>query len=213
MKKTTGFLVLIILFVINIFCCKKIISIYKNNISDQYGVNYKLFKYIDRIQSDFKVFPVAYSEKNDFVYYVDSWGGKRDYGGNRKHEGTDIMGGINKRGYYPLVSCCDGTVEKMGWLELGGYRIGIRSENNVYFYYAHLYKYSEGIYEGAKVRKGDLIGYMGDSGYSKKEGTVGNFAVHLHFGIYIDTPEFGEVPVNPYYFLKKIERNKIIYDY
>ena len=37
--------------------------------------------------------------------------------------------------------------------------------------------------QGKTVKAGELLGYMGDSGYGK-EGTVGKFPVHLHFGIY-----------------------------
>lgn len=183
------------------------------NIDGEYGLDKELAKHIDNIMTDIKVFPVAYSEKSDFVEYINSWGYDRTYGGNRVHEGTDIMAKINIRGYYPLVACCDGVIENIGWLELGGYRIGIRSSNGVYAYYAHMYSYEPSLKEGSVVKKGQLLGYMGDSGYSKVEGTVGNFDVHLHFGLYINTEEFGEISINPYYFLKNIENNLIIYDF
>lgn len=173
----------------------------------------ELSLYTERIREDFLVFPVAYSEKSPFVNYVDSWGYDRTYGGDRVHEGTDIMAEVNRRGYYPVVTVSDGVVENMGWLELGGYRIGIRSEHKIYFYYAHLYSYAPGLKEGDRVRAGQLIGYMGDSGYSKVEGTVGNFDVHLHFGIYIDTADYGELSLNPYSFLKESETQRVVYDY
>ena len=47
------------------------------------------------------------------------------------HEGCDIMAGNNERGYFPIVSMTDGVVERIGWLEKGGYRIGIRSLDNL----------------------------------------------------------------------------------
>ncbi|MBQ4068928.1 MAG: M23 family metallopeptidase [Lachnospiraceae bacterium] len=173
----------------------------------------ELIEFMEIINKEIKYFPVAYSAKREFVEYVNSWGYERNYGGNRIHEGTDIMGIINERGIYPVVSVSDGVVEEVGWLELGGYRIGIRSEGGIYYYYAHLYSYNKGIEKGKKVRAGELIGYMGDSGYSKVEGTVGNFDVHLHFGIYVDTDEYGQLSINPYYFLKSIENNRIKYNY
>lgn len=173
----------------------------------------ELEPYIEKIQKDFIWFPVAFSEASPFVNYVNSWGYDRTYGGDRVHEGTDIMAEVNQRGYYPVVSVSDGVVENLGWLELGGYRIGIRSQNGIYFYYAHLYSYAPGIKEGDRVRAGQLIGYMGDSGYSKVEGTVGNFDVHLHFGIYIDEPQYGELSLNPYFFLKEKEKQLIVYNY
>ena len=51
-----------------------------------------------------------------------------------------------------------------------------------------------------------MLGYMGDSGYGE-EGTVGQFAVHLHFGIYIQTADGQEVSVDPYWILKGLEGN------
>lgn len=154
--------------------------------------------------------PISTREPQRFVNYVDSWGYGRSYGGERSHEGTDIMADYNVRGYYPVVSISDGIVEKIGWLELGGYRLGIRCKSGGYFYYAHLYDYAEGIEEGSHVKAGQLIGYMGDSGYSKVEGTVGNFDVHLHLGIYV-TFEGEEISVNPYHLLKRLQIIKANY--
>ena len=141
------------------------------------------------------------------VSYCDSWMQSRTFGGKRGHEGCDIMASVNTRGVYPVVSMTDGVVEAVGWLKLGGWRIGIRSPNGGYFYYAHLDSYAEQLAEGDTVRAGDFLGYMGDSGYGK-EGTRGKFPVHLHVGIYI-FPEGREVSVNPFSVLKYAERSKI----
>lgn len=159
--------------------------------------------------SDGRYFPVGVDAAGEYtVSYEDSWGGTRTYGGKRCHEGTDIMPSQNKSGLFPIISVSDGVVEKKGWLTLGGYRIGIRSDQGAYYYYAHLNRYADGIAEGKKVCAGETIGYMGDSGYGE-EGTVGQFAVHLHFGIYLDM-EGTEVSVNPYSILKYLEKNKKI---
>ena len=115
----------------------------------------------------------------------------------------------NIRGKYPVVSMTDGVVENIGWLELGGYRIGIRSRHGGYFYYAHLYSYADGISEGDKVKAGKILGYMGDTGYGKEEGTYGMFDVHLHVGIYINDDDGNEKSINPYPYLKFAE-NKLI---
>lgn len=156
------------------------------------------------IRWDAKCFPIAHKKgEKQTVVYEDSWGNERTYGGKRTHEGTDIMSSNNVRGYFPIVSVSDGVVEKKGWLKLGGYRLGIRSSHGVYFYYAHLERYEKGIEEGSRVKAGQIIGYMGDSGYGK-EGTVGKFPVHLHFGIYIKK-DGKEVSVNPYPILKSID--------
>ena len=155
-----------------------------------------------------KYFPVPEftNQKNLTVSYVNTWMSERSYGGKRGHEGTDIMAGENKRGLYPVISMTDGVVTKKGWLEKGGYRIGVTTASGVYFYYAHLDSYAD-IQEGDSVQAGDILGFMGDSGYGK-EGTVGQFAVHLHLGIYI-YPNGKEVSINPYWVLRYIENRKV----
>lgn len=157
-------------------------------------------------------FPIAFSgDLSDSLYYIDSYGYARTYGGDRQHEGCDIMSIDNIRGEYPVVAVCDGYIEQLGWLELGGYRIGLTSETGVYYYYAHLYRYEENIKVGDFVYAGQVIGYIGDTGYSKVEGTTGNFDVHLHFGIYLKNENGEEYTVNPYFLLKKLEKSVIKY--
>lgn len=131
----------------------------------------------------------------------------------RRHEGCDIMGAGMPRGYYPVVSITDGIVERIGWLEMGGWRIGIRAPGGAYFYYAHLYGYACEFEEGDKVKAGDLLGYMGDTGYSKIEGTTGNFDVHLHLGIYIRTDHNEEMSINPYWILRYLEQRRLSFSY
>lgn len=160
------------------------------------------------VLSDGRYFPVAEDvEGGATVSYEDSWGGARSYGGKRRHEGTDLMPSVEERGYFPVVSVSDGVVEKKGWLNLGGYRIGIRAPHGAYYYYAHLDHYAGEIDEGTEVKAGEVIGYMGDSGYGE-EGTVGKFAVHLHFGIYL-TLDGKEVSINPYSVLRSLEGHKV----
>ncbi len=120
------------------------------------------------------------------------------------------MASENKRGLYPVVSMTDGVITNLGWLEKGGYRIGITTEAGTYYYYAHLDSYAN-IEEGMEVKAGELLGYMGDSGYGE-EGTTGKFDVHLHVGIYF-YEDGSEVSVNPYHLLKFLENNKLKYAY
>ena len=91
-------------------------------------------------------------------------------------------------------------------------RIGIRSPHGAYFYYAHLYDYADGIGEGSSVKSGELLGFMGDSGYGE-EGTVGKFDVHLHFGIYLDNEMGKEFSVNSYWILKYLEGKRLVSQY
>ncbi|NLP35010.1 MAG: M23 family metallopeptidase [Clostridiales bacterium] len=170
----------------------------------------ELYGYYDAILSDLAYFPVPKMENGEEdVHYVDTWYALRKYGGRRRHEGTDLMASNNKRGYFPVISMTDGIVENIGWLEKGGNRVGIRSSSGGYFYYAHLDSYAPELKQGDEVIAGQLLGFMGDSGYGS-EGTVGQFDVHLHVGIYVDT-DMGELSINPYWIMKMLEQNRISY--
>lgn len=124
--------------------------------------------------------PVA---KNYNFSHYDDFGASRSYGYKRVHLGNDLMGSIGT----PIIAVESGTVEAVGWNQYGGWRIGIRSfDKKRYYYYAHLRKdhpYAKDIKEGSAVNAGDVIGYLGMTGYSTKE-NVNNINVpHLHFGM------------------------------
>lgn len=168
--------------------------------------------FLRQVEEDSVYFPVPASSLDPSlsVSYVNSWMYERNYKEKSSHEGTDIMAARNERGLYPIVSISDGTVTNLGWLELGGWRIGITSPHGVYYYYAHLDSYAD-IEEGDTVKAGQLLGFMGDSGYGP-EGTKGEFDVHLHLGIYSwGTGE--EISVNPYYLLRSLESSRLKYQY
>ncbi len=185
---------------------KMYMSLYPDNFN-------KLTKAIAAIYDDLEYFPVVKSKSGNYwINFEDSFGEGRNYNGKYAHEGCDIMAVNNVSGFYPVISVTDGSVENLGWLEKGGYRVGIRSNNGGYFYYAHLSSYSN-IKKGDKISAGTLLGYMGDTGYGKKEGTTGKFDVHLHFGIYIKTENFEELSVNPYNILRYLEKNVLYGDY
>ena len=115
--------------------------------------------------------------------HCDDFGVSRSFGFARKHLGNDLMGGLGA----PIVAVEGGVVEAMGWNRYGGWRIGIRSfDGKRYYYYAHLQKdhpFAAGLQEGDMVRAGDLIGFMGRTGYSDKENVNNIETVHLHFGL------------------------------
>ena len=118
----------------------------------------------------------GYSHCSDF-------GVSRSFGFQRKHLGNDLMGALGT----PIVAVEGGVVEAMGWNRYGGWRIGIRSfDSKRYYYYAHLQKdkpFAPGLKEGDIVQAGDLIGFMGRTGYSDKENVNNIETVHLHFGL------------------------------
>ncbi len=128
---------------------------------------------------------VAYSPVAEgFSYsHYDDFGASRSYGYRRSHLGNDLMGYVGT----PIVSVEGGTVECIGWNQYGGWRLGIRSHDGKRsYYYAHLRKdrpYARGIKEGVKVKPGQVIGYMGMTGYSLTENVNGMNVPHLHFGL------------------------------
>ena len=115
--------------------------------------------------------------------HCDDFGMSRSFGFRRKHLGNDLMGAAGT----PIVAVEGGVVEAIGWNRYGGWRIGIRSfDSKRYYYYAHLQKdhpFAEGLQEGDLVQAGDVIGFMGRTGYSDKENVNNIETVHLHFGM------------------------------
>ena len=111
------------------------------------------------------------------------FGNTRSFGFARKHLGNDLMGATGT----PIVAVEGGVVEAMGWNRYGGWRIGIRSfDSKRYYYYAHLQKdhpFADGLEIGDLVQAGDLIGFMGRTGYSDRENVNNIETVHLHFGM------------------------------
>lgn len=121
-----------------------------------------------------KGFP--YSDYDDF-------GVSRSYGYKRQHLGHDMMGQVGT----PIIAVESGRVEALGWNQYGGWRIGIRSfDGKRYYYYAHLrknYPYQSNLQVGSTVTAGDVIGYLGRTGYSATENTNNISTPHLHFGL------------------------------
>lgn len=117
-----------------------------------------------------------------FSHY-DDFGTGRSYGYKRKHLGHDLMAATGT----PVIAIETGTVEIMGWNQYGGWRIGIRSlDKKRYYYYAHLRQnrpFNPSIKEGAVVNAGEVIGYVGRTGYSTTENTNNIDASHLHLGM------------------------------
>ena len=154
--------------------------------------------------------PIA---KNYSFSHYDDFGNSRSYGFKRTHLGNDLMGSIGT----PIIAVESGIVEHLGWNQYGGWRIGIRSfDSKRYYYYAHLRKnhpYSEGLEEGMTVKAGDVIGYLGMTGYSVKE-NVNNINVpHLHFDMQlifdesqVDSPN--EIWIDVYQIIEFLKKNR-----
>lgn len=119
-----------------------------------------------------------------YGHYRD-FGDSRTFGFRRPHLGNDLLGTIGT----PVVAVESGTVEVLGWNRYGGWRIGIRSfDSRRSYYYAHLrgkHPYAGGLRQGSVVKAGDVVGYLGMTGYSSKEGVSNMKVPHLHFGMQI----------------------------
>ena len=124
--------------------------------------------------------PIA---KTFLFSHYDDFGTGRSYGYKRRHLGHDLMAATGT----PVVAIETGTVEIMGWNQYGGWRIGIRSlDKKRYYYYAHLRQnrpFNPNIKEGAVVKAGEVIGYVGRTGYSTTENTNNIDTSHLHLGM------------------------------
>jgi peptidoglycan LD-endopeptidase LytH len=103
---------------------------------------------------------------------IDTWGDARSHG--RTHEGIDI---VAQRGT-PVIAPADGVVVRVGVNPLGGRVIFTKHKGGESYYFAHLEGIKKGIRRGTRIKAGQVIGYVGDSGNAKGTGT------HLHFGIY-----------------------------
>lgn len=142
-------------------------------------------------------FPVAGGTNRSIQSF---WGAARD-GGRRSHEGIDIFA---PRGT-PVIAVTDGRISSSGERGLGGKQVWLRdTKRGQSLYYAHLDSIAP--LGNARVKTGDTIGFVGNTGNAKTT------APHLHFGIYkgyggaidplphvylIDEPEFedpGELP-------------------
>lgn len=110
----------------------------------------------------------------------------------RSHEALDIMAA---RGV-PVLATADGKVVKLFTSVRGGLTIYEFDPTETYaYYYAHLDRYEPGLAEGQTVKRGDVIGYVGSTGDASPE------APHLHFAIFVLTPEkqwWKGTAINPY---------------
>lgn len=146
--------------------------------------------------------------------HYDDFGNSRSYGYRRKHLGNDLLGNVGT----PIIAVEDGYIEALGWNQYGGWRIGIRSaDGRRYYYYAHLRKghpFAAGLKEGGSVQAGDVIGYLGMTGYSSKEDTNNIKIPHLHFGLQIIFDEvqkdgINQIWVDVYNIVNLLEKNRM----
>jgi murein DD-endopeptidase MepM/ murein hydrolase activator NlpD len=114
------------------------------------------------------VFPVAAGPAS----FSDSYGAARS--DVSWHHGDDIFAPLGT----PVVAVADGTLNRVGWERLGGWRLWVRDGLGNEFYYAHLSGYTHAALEKGPVKAGTVLGFVGDTGDAF--GTP----FHLHFEIH-----------------------------
>jgi peptidoglycan LD-endopeptidase LytH len=126
----------------------------------------------------------------DFKQLSDTYDQPR--GSERHHEALDILAPKGTK----VLATADGKVVKLFTSKPGGLTVYQFDPTEKYaYYYAHLDRYAEGLQEGATVKRGDLIGYVGTTGNAAPD------TPHLHFAVFELTPEkqwWKGTPVNPY---------------
>ena len=146
--------------------------------------------------------------------HYDDFGDSRSFGFSRPHLGNDLLGSIGT----PVVAVEGGYVECLGWNMYGGWRVGIRSfDKKRYYYYAHLRKnhpYYGNLKVGDIVKSGDVIGYLGMTGYSTKENVNNMTKPHLHFGMELVFNEAqkesnNEIWINVYNIVNLLAQNRV----
>jgi peptidoglycan hydrolase-like protein with peptidoglycan-binding domain len=123
-------------------------------------------------------------------FFGDTWHAAR--GGGRLHEGVDVIAAEGKF----LYAVADGEITKLFWDQpgaLSGNGIRLTEPDGTYFIYLHMLGFAPGIEVGTKVKAGDVIGFVGNTGSSA--------TAHLHFEIHPG----GGAAVNPYPYIKAID--------
>ena len=116
--------------------------------------------------------------------------------GSRQHEAIDILAPRNT----PVRAVEGGTIARLFVSKAGGITVyQFDPTERFCYYYAHLERYADGLQEGQKVAKGQVIGYVGVSGNAPKD------TPHLHFAIFRLTADkhwWEGTPIDPYEVLR-----------
>jgi murein DD-endopeptidase MepM/ murein hydrolase activator NlpD len=124
-----------------------------------------------------------------------------DQHNGHRHEAIDIMAPRDT----PVLAVVDGVIEKLFLSKPGGNTIYEFDGDEEYcYYYAHLDRYAEGLREGLRVSRGDVVGYVGSTGDASPN------APHLHFEIHVLGPGkhwWQGTPIDPYPVLIRLISN------
>jgi len=123
------------------------------------------------------IFPVVGASE-----YIDTYGAFRSDVPGKWHHGDDIFAPLGT----PVVAVASGTINRVGWEKIGGWRVWVRDDVGDEFYYAHLSGYVPGDLTSNRVRAGQVIGFVGNTGDAFTTSPHLHFEVHprqlLHLG-------------------------------
>lgn len=108
------------------------------------------------------------------------------------HHGNDLFAPIGT----PVLAVADGVLSKVGVNTLGGNRLWLEDDLGNTYYYAHLSAYAANVADGLRVRAGEIIGFVGNTGQAITT------PPHLHFEVHPGDA----ASVDPYPFLLAWQR-------
>lgn len=114
--------------------------------------------------------------------YSDTWGAPRSTIASGRHEGADIFAPMGT----PVVAAADGRIYRVGTLKVSGNRLWLRDRAGYRFFYAHLAGFAASAFNGADVRAGDVIGFVGNTGDAEPTPPHVHFQTHLPDGTVVN---------------------------
>jgi Peptidase family M23 len=153
----------------------------------RHGATHRPLKVTPPLGLEGYVFPVAGA--SDFV---DTYGALRTDVAGHWHHGDDIFAALGT----PVLAVATGTVNRVGWEKVGGWRLWVRDRVGNQFYYAHLSGYAPAILHAHQVRAGEVIGFVGNTGDAFTTSPHVHFEVHprpllhLHYDGAVDPTRY-----------------------
>lgn len=104
-------------------------------------------------------------------------------GYNAMHRGIDFAAPKGT----PIIAAGSGVVQKSGWFGNYGRYVRIRHTGRYATAYAHMTRIADGVTAGARVRQGQIIGYVGSTGRST--------GPHLHYEVLVNNKQVNPLTV------------------